>query len=127
MDILFLVGRIIFGGYFLYSGFGHFKNSAMMAGYAGSKGVPSPKLAVIGSGVLIFLGGLGVILGIYPRISLGLIALFLLFVTLKMHDYWKETDPMAKMGSRINFLKNLALLGASLMLMALPAVWVLSL
>ena len=126
MGFLFILGRILFGGYFLYSGWNHFAGLAGMSGYAASKGVPYPKYAVMLAGAMIFLGGLGVILGVMPRISLALIALFLLFVTPAMHDYWKEKDAMAKMGSRINFMKNVALLGASLMLMALPAIWPLS-
>jgi hypothetical protein len=31
-----------------------------------------------------------------------------------MHDFWNETDPMAKMSQRINFLKNVALFAAAL-------------
>jgi hypothetical protein len=45
MNIAFLIGRIIFGGYWLMAGFNHFKNLNYMSEYAKAKGTPSPKLA----------------------------------------------------------------------------------
>ena len=85
-----------------------------MVGYAASKKVPLPKLAVYGSGAIALLGGLGVTFGFHMTISLGLILVFLVPVTIFMHDFWKETDPMSRMNQRINFLKNVALIGACL-------------
>lgn len=94
-----------------------------MAGYASSKKVPAPKIAVAVSGLFILLGGLGVLLGVYPRESLTLIAIFLIPVTFQMHSFWKDTDPNTKMGNYINFFKNLALLGAAFMLLSIPRPW----
>jgi putative oxidoreductase len=51
MDIAFLIGRIIFGGYWLMSALNHFKNLNHMSEYAKAKGTPFPKLAVAGTGV----------------------------------------------------------------------------
>jgi hypothetical protein len=45
MNIAFLIGRIIFGGYWLMASFNHFKNLNYMSEYAKAKGTPSPKLA----------------------------------------------------------------------------------
>lgn len=124
MAILFLLGRIIFGGFFVMNAWSHFKNLEGMAGYAASKSVTSPKAAVFGSGLLILLGGLGVIFGITPQASLTLLIIFLVPVTFKMHAYWKETDPNTKTMQRIQFMKNMALLGACLMMFAIPVPWV---
>ena len=33
-----------------------------------------------------------------------------------MHNFWSVQDPQQKMGDQINFFKNMALLGAALML-----------
>jgi putative oxidoreductase len=41
-NVLFLIGRILFGGYFIYNGYNHLKNLSMMSGYAKTKGVPFP-------------------------------------------------------------------------------------
>lgn len=91
----------------------------MLAGYAKSKNVPLPKVAVLVSGLLMLLGGLGVLFGMYVQWSLALIAIFLLVVSFAVHNFWAVEDPTAKMGDTVNFSKNMALLGASLMLMSL--------
>jgi uncharacterized membrane protein YphA (DoxX/SURF4 family) len=127
MKMLFLIGRILFGGYFLYSGIHHFSQLSMLSGYAASKNVPAPKLAVAGSGLLVFLGGLSILLGTWPHIGAVLIAVFLVGVSPAMHNFWTITEPNQRMAETINFSKNVALLGAALMLMIISEPWVLSL
>ncbi|MFZ2149606.1 MAG: DoxX family membrane protein [Minisyncoccia bacterium] len=127
MEYLFLLGRVIVGGFFLHNAYGHFKNVAGMTGYAQSKGMPMPKAAVILSGIMMLLGGLGIILGVYIELSVLLLVVFLLGTLVKMHTYWKVEDPMARMGEQINFYKNLALIGALLMFLSIPTPWVMSL
>lgn len=97
----------------------HFKHLKMMTEYATSKGVPMASQAVMLSGLTLLLGGLGVIFGWYIQLSLTLIALFLLLVTPKMHQFWRETDPAKKMPEMTNFLKNMAMFGAAIALLAL--------
>jgi DoxX. len=116
--ILLYFGRILFGGYFAYSGFNHFKMLDMMSGYAKSKGAPLPKLSVAFSGLLLLIGGLSVLFNILPGFGLVSLALFLIPVTFIMHAFWKVQDPMAKMHEMVNFMKNIALLGAVLILLA---------
>lgn len=91
----------------------------MLAGYAKSKRVPMPTAAVIVAGLPIFVGGLGVLFGVYMKWSLALIAIFLLIVSITMHNFWAVKDPMARSGELLNFSKNMALLGAALMMMSL--------
>lgn len=122
----FLAGRALFGGFFFLAGIEHFRHVAMMAPYAASKGVPAPRLGVLGSGALIFGGGLSVLLGYHPTWGLLAIALFLIPTTFIMHNYWKATEPMAKMLDQTNFQKNIALLGATLMLLSVSQPWPLS-
>lgn len=123
MEILLLVGRIIFGAFFVMSGFNHFTNVKMMSGYAGSKGVPAPSLAVMGTGVMLIVGGLSVILGLLPVVGLLILILFLVPTSLLMHNFWTVEDPMMRMGEQVNFLKNIALTGAALALMYGAATW----
>ncbi len=117
MSIIFLIGRIIAGGYFLFNAFNHFTNVEGMKGYADSKGVPAPKVAVIGSGVLLALGGAGVLLGTLPQVAILLLLLFLLPTTPVMHDFW-NAEGEERMTEQINFTKNLAIIGLLLMLLA---------
>ena len=52
-----LIGRAIFGGYFLYNGINHFLQKDQLSGYASAKGVPSADIAVEASGAMMILGG----------------------------------------------------------------------
>src|SRR5581483_1526914 len=115
MTIAFLIGRIIVGLYYISSGLRHFTSMKMYVGYAGSKGVPAPQLAVPGSGALLLIGGASFLLGFQPLIGVIAIALFLIGVTPVMHKFWGVEDPMQKMSEMVNFTKNLALLGCALM------------
>jgi len=127
METLFLIGRIIFGLYFVFNGFNHFSNLSMMTGYAQSKGVPAPKLAVIFTGLLLLLGGLSVLTGYQTDAGLILLLIFFIPVTFMMHNFWKVEDQQMKMLEMVNFLKNLALVGSILMLFSIPKPWPFSL
>jgi len=125
--IALLVGRVIVGCFCLMNGFNHFAQLNMMAGYSKSKGVPAPEVAVAGSGVLLFLGGLSLLLGYHPTIGAGLLVIFLLGVSFGIHNFWKVQDPQARMGEMTHFLKNMAILGLLLMTLAIPRPWPFSL
>jgi putative oxidoreductase len=126
MRALFVLGRAIFGGYFLYNGINHFRNRALMSQYAASKGVASPDAAVQASGALLFAGGASIIVGIQPRQGLAAIIGFLIPVSLQMHRFWEEPDPGKRMVDMINFTKNMALVGAALALMEIEPPWPIS-
>lgn len=126
-DIIFLVGRLLLGGYFLINGINHFRQMNMLSGYAGSKKVPYPNLAVGVSGILLLIGGLGILLGVYIEWAVLALVLFFIPVSVMLHNFWAATDPQTKMTDTINFTKNMALMGAVLMLLSIPTPWPLSL
>lgn len=127
MEIIFLIGRILFGALFIQSGWNHFIHNTQTAIYAQAKGVPMPRIATFVTGFMIILGGLGIIFGIYVKLGVLLLSLFLLGTLLKIHTFWKETDPGVKSMEKIAFLKNAALLGAALMFLSILEPWGLSL
>ena len=127
MLYLFLLGRLLVGAYFIMSGLNHFKYLEMFTGYAQSKGVKMAKPMVILSGLMMVLGGLGILLGVKVVCSILLLSLFLFTAAFKMHRFWEVSDHGARIGEEINFKKNLALMGALLMLLAIPTPWVMSL
>ena len=122
-DILMLIGRLLFGGLFLYNGINHFQNRAAMTGYAAYKGIPMPSVSIVASGLWLVICGLSVILGFRPEVGLLMSVIFLAGVTPVMHNYWTATDPNARLADSINFQKNMALLGAALVMLALPRPW----
>lgn len=116
MDALYLIGRILFAMIFLGSGWGHFAQREGMTQYAAAKGVPAPGAAVVLSGAMILAGGLSVLLGVWMEIGTWLIVIFLLAAALKVHDFWTLTDPMQRQGEQAQFMKNLSMAGAALIL-----------
>jgi putative oxidoreductase len=126
MDTLLLIGRIILGGFFIYSGVNHFIGFGMMTQYAKMKGVPFPAVAQGVTGLMLVLGGVSVLCGVYPAIGILLLVAFLVPVSVIMHNFWEIKDPQLRMTDKASFMKNMALLGAILMLLAIPTPWALS-
>ncbi len=112
MKYALLTGRILFSLIFLMTILNHF--SAGAAAYAAAKGVPLASIAVPLSGVIAILGGVSIALGYKAKWGGLLIALFLVPVTVLMHNFWTVSDPMAAAMQEAMFMKNLALLGAAL-------------
>ena len=118
MDVIVLIGRILFAALFIGSAFGHLSQSEGMGQYAKSKGVPAARVLVILSGLLILAGGLSVLLGIWADLGALALVVFLVPTALIIHAFWKETDPQSKQMEMVQFQKDLALAGAALMLFA---------
>lgn len=123
MKLPFLIGRLLFGGFFLYSGINHFKNRSQAAQYAASKGVPLPEVAVVATGAMLVIGGASIITGVKPKVGAAAVAGFLAGVSPIMHNFWKAEDPNQAMQDMIHFTKNLALLGGTLALMSVTEPW----
>jgi putative oxidoreductase len=118
VDVVFLVGRILFALLFVSSGFMAHLGEGGKAGreYARSLGAPSPDLLVPLSGITIIVGGLMVALGIWADLGALLIIGFLVGITPIMHAFWKIDDPQMKAIQSAMFFKNTALLGAALII-----------
>ncbi|WP_175407287.1 DoxX family protein [Streptomyces sp. TRM64462] len=119
MDVLVLIGRILFSLLFLASAANHLVlNTKGMSAYAASRGIPAPAPATIGAGLVILAGGLSVALGIWADLGALLLAVFLFPTAVLMHGFWKEPTPESRQGEMTHFLKDCALGGAALMLLA---------
>jgi putative oxidoreductase len=118
----FLLGRLLAGGYYLWSGFQHFANLKPMTRFVAARDVPAPELAVMVAGLLLLVAGVTFVLGVYPRVGVMALVLFLVPVTLIMHPFWdvRGAERVAALGL---FTRNLALLGSALMLLAIPEPW----
>ncbi len=121
--VLLAMGRLIFGTYFIYSGIHHLIDHASMAAYTAQRGVPAPELAVLGTGLLILVGGVCIASGAAPRTGAALVALFLIGVTPIMHAFWNDALPDQRAADAANFARNIALLGATCLVAAVPYTW----
>jgi len=126
MKGLFLVGRMMLGGFFVYNGINHFTQTQGLAQYADAKNVPNPEAAVRASGALMLLGGASLILGLKPKWGALSIIAFLATASPLFHDFWNAKDPQEGQQQLINFSKNMALLGAALSLAGVEEPWPLS-
>ena len=84
--------------------------------YAASQGVPLASIAVPLSGIIAMAGGLSILLVYRAKIGAWLIVLFLVPVTLMMHNFWTMHDPTAAQMNMIMFMKNMAMLGGALLI-----------
>jgi putative oxidoreductase len=116
MDFLILIGRILFVLLFLNSALGHFRATDSMAAYAQSRGVPSPRASVILSGLMLLIGALLVLFGLWADLGALLLFLFLIPTAFFMHPFWKESDPQTRQSEMLHFLKDISLAGAALAL-----------
>lgn len=105
------------------NGIKHFTAREQMTRYAASKNVPVTGLSVAIAGLLLIIGGLGVLLGMQVEWSLGILAVILTIISFWMHTYWNERDAQARMADKTNFWKNLALVGALLMMYFIALPW----
>lgn len=118
-SLLVLIGRILFSLIFVGSGIqGHLMATADTAAYAESRGVPNARLLVQVSGVLIALGGVALILGVWADVAALGLAAYSLVAAIMVHHFWTDSDPMQQQGEMTNFMKNLALAGGGLALFA---------
>jgi putative oxidoreductase len=116
LNLIHILGQIILGGYFIYNGIKHFKDVNDYTAYAAHNKVPMPKVSVIATGILLVLGGLGILFNIYVGVAILLLAIFLIPTSFMMHAYWKAENPAERSSQKIAFLKNMALLGALLLI-----------
>lgn len=121
MNTILLIGRILFALVFVSSGLSHLAKVEAMAGYAKFKKVPAAKLSVMVSGVLLAAGGLSIILGVYADLGALIIAILMIVMALKMHDFWTQTDAQAKQTEMISFSKNISMAGGALFIFAITA------
>ncbi len=127
MKTVFLLGRLIFGGFFLYSGMHHFQDKKALAQYAAAKNVPMPDVAVTASGAMLMLGGASILLGVKPKIGALAIAGFLAGVSPMIHDFWRTEDSQQRQNEMAHFMKNMAMLGGVMALMGMEEPWPISL
>ena len=114
MKYIVLTGRIFFSLIFIIAGPNHFSSASI--GYAASQGVPLSSIVVPLSGLMALIGGLSIATGFKAKWGALLIIIFLIPVTLMMHQFWTVKDPMMMQMQMEMFMKNIAMLGGAMVI-----------
>jgi len=109
-------GRALYSGILAYMAIDGFRNNEKRVEIAAKSGVPLPEVAVPFATAMLLVANLGILLWKYPRASAGAVVLFFLGTTPVIHDFW-TMEGEDRQANKINFLKNCALLGCSLILL----------
>jgi len=112
-----LVGRILLALIFIISGFGKIMGFDATLGYIRSAGLPFAQLSAIAAIVVELGGGILLVVGWKARWAAAALFLFVLVAALYFHAFWASPPDQAMM-QQIQFLKNLAIMGGMLYIMA---------
>jgi putative oxidoreductase len=115
--ILALLGRVLLASIFVYSGFGKITDFQGTAGYIASAGLPIPQFLAVGAIIVEFIVGLALLIGFRARWAALVLVVFLIVITPIFHNFW-SVSPADAMSQQINFIKNIAIMGGMLMVMA---------
>lgn len=116
--LLALLGRIMIATIFLLSAVGNkIPKFNDVAGYMAAEGVPQPKILLAGAIAFLILGALSIVLGYRARLGAFLLLVFLGAATYYFHDFW-QAPAEQKQSEMIQFMKNLALMGTMVFIMA---------
>ncbi|MDF7825821.1 DoxX family protein [Pontiellaceae bacterium B12227] len=117
--ILNIIGRFFLIVIFLMSALGNkIPNFGGTVKYMESEGVPAAALLLAGAILFLIAGSISILIGYRARIGATLLLVFLILATYWFHDFWTFEDAQAKQMQTIAFMKNLALVGAMLMIIA---------
>lgn len=115
-----LLGRSLLALIFVVSGFGKIGGWHQTAEYMASKGMPIVPFFLVAAILLEIGGGLSVLVGLKARIGAAALVTFLIPATLIFHNFW-ALNGMEQQMNMIMFMKNMAILGGLLLVVAFGA------
>ena len=119
-SLAIFAGRIFLALIFVVSGIGKITGYAGTASYMASKGLPLVDVLLPMTILIELGGGLLLALGWKARWAAAALLLFLIPTTLIFHQFWGIDPKLAQM-QKIHFLKNVAIMGGMLMVLAIGA------
>lgn len=110
-----LVGRILLAAIFLISGLGKLADPAAAMGYIASVGLPLPQVGLAVGIAVEVVGGILLIAGFQTRTVAGIFAVYCLATAALFHSNLADQNQL------IHFLKNVAMAGGMLQVVAFGA------
>ena len=112
-----LVGRILLAAIFILSGVMKFADFEGSVAHLQAQGLPAAGALLAIAAVVEIVGGLFIMTGFMTRIGALMLFLFLIPTTLIFHDFWSMSG-QERISQSAQFMKNLAIMGGLLVLMA---------
>ena len=116
-----LIGRILVAAVFVLSGINKLGNFAGTAAFMSSAGLPMAELLLVPTIAIEIICGLMLVIGWQTRFAALVLLLFMIPVTAVFHNPWAAADAAMAQQQMIHFLKNLAIMGGLLNLLAFGA------
>ncbi len=117
LEIVLLVGRAVFGLYWVSAAVQNLIGLEKGAASVGAKGVPYPKFSLVATAPVLIASGISITLGFYAGVASVALIAFLVPASIFRHHFWNVPDPEEAVGERRNFEKNVALIGALLLIL----------
>ncbi len=108
-----LVGRILLATIFVLSGIGKVTGFDATVAYIAAKALPMPQILAIATIVVELGAGLMLVAGWKARAAAAALLVFTAVATFLFHPFW-AVPPEETVMQRIQFLKNLAIMGGLL-------------
>lgn len=120
-----LVGRLALVAIFLVSAAGNkIPRFNAVAELMASKGIPEAKWMLVGAIVFLIAGSISIALGYFARLGAVLLLTFLALASYYFHDFWHYAPADERFQQQfVEFLKNLSIMGAMLMVIANGSGW----
>jgi putative oxidoreductase len=112
-----LLGRVLLASIFVYSGFGKITGFQDTVGYIAGAGLPMAQVLAVAAIIVEFIGGLALLIGFRARWAALAFVVFLIIITPIFHNFWSTPEAQA-MSQQTNFIKNMAIIGGMLMVVA---------
>jgi putative oxidoreductase len=112
-----VAGRCLIALIFLFSGFSKIGGFAGTAGFMASKGLPMAEVLLVLTIVIEIGGAVALIIGWQARLGAAALLLWMIPVTLVFHNFWAAAAAQQQI-EMIMFMKNLAMMGGLLYVMA---------
>lgn len=109
------IGRLLLAAIFLLSGLGKVADPTAAIGYISAMGLPLPTLAFAAAVAVEIGGGALLLLGFQARLAAAALAIFSLVAAVAFHRNFADQNQM------IHFMKNLAITGGLLQVIAFGA------
>jgi uncharacterized membrane protein YphA (DoxX/SURF4 family) len=117
MDVVDLVGRILFALVFLDNGWAHVAKRDQMVPFGRAIGAPLAHISVPLTGAMMIAGGVLIALGVWADLGALLLVIFLPAAGYLGHPYWRDEDPMIRAAQKAQFWKNISLAGGALFIL----------